>query len=303
MSAATAHCATTPIQKFLNAQAPGYRSLQPVSSKDLRGTHLVDADSMNPATNRCFRGELDEEVYASFSDYTRTYSGGFTAGTNLARDFGGALGAAGAAVEGRRTFNGAITLSAIEEYHLKNVFFDPSSVCAQDDQSFAILRSGEAMYTVVTRALKAGAVSASSADRSHLNLKLAVSEFGGKLEKSEEDAQSWRGVNLFFAALPQMYRVAVKEVQQEVGQGQEMTLGRCSAAVSAYSPVRKVWNGSINCQGGENFIFRNQPVRQWAGAGLSQGGVSYGVKFAPLASKPGVFAAHLIQWTAIETND
>jgi hypothetical protein len=300
---AAAHCATTPLQEFLHAQAPEYRALQPVSSKDLRGAHLIDIDSMNPATNRCFRGELDRQTYASFREYTQSYSGGFAAGTELARDFGGLLGAGEIAAEAGRTFNGAITLGEVEEHRLNNVFFDPSSVCAQDESSFERLQKGDARFTVVTRALRAGTIRVSSEDASHLNLQLAVTEVGGKLQRSTQDERSWSGVELFFAALPQTYRVKVKEIKQEVGQRQEIKLGRCAATLLAYSPVRRVWNGSLNCEGGENFAFRNQPEREWAGAGLPQGGVSYGVKFSPVRTKPGVFAAHLIQWTAIETGD
>lgn len=296
---ATSHCATTPIQAFLEKQAPGYRSLEPVSSKDPRGTHLVETSAMTPATNRCFRGELDQQAYSSFSEYTQTYSGGFEAGTELARDFGGALGASVSAGAGR-TFNGTIAMGKIEEFRMNNVYFDPSSVCAQTDEALAEIRSGDATFTVLTRALKAGTIGASSTDGSHISLSLAVTEFGGRLDQSAQDTQSWKGVQIFFAALPQEYRVGVNQIQQEVGQGQEIKLGRCSASIQAYSPVQKRWNGSINCEGGENFPIRRQAVREWTGAGLPQGGVSYSVKFTPVQHKVGVFAAHLIQWTALE---
>lgn len=297
------HCASSPVQEFLNAQAPGYRALQPVSAKDLRGFHLVDPDSMDPATNRCFRGERDAQAYASFSDYTQSYSGGFAVGSELARDFGPAVGAGGAQIEAGKSFNGAITLARIEEYRLQALYFDPASVCAQDSRSLQRIRSGEATYPVITRMLKAGEVRASSADGSHLNLKLAVAQFGGKLERLSQDTQSWNGAELFFAAAPEMYRVTFKEIRREVGQRETIELGRCSASLLAYSPIRKIWNGSLNCQGGESFSFRNQAAREWATAAPGQGGVSYGLQFTPILAKPGLFAAHLIQWTVIAVDD
>ena len=297
------YCATTPIDAFLKKQAPGYRSLTPVSARDLRGTHLVDPKKMDPATNRCFRGELDEQAYASFSEYRQDYSGGFEAGGELARDFGPALGLGSIGVGGGRTFNGTIVLGDVEEYRMHNVYFDASGVCAQTDDLLAELRTGEKTFTVLTRALKAGRISATSADGSHLNLQLAVTEFGGKLERSAQDAQTWSGAHIFFAALPQMVRVTLQETKQEVGMRQELRLGRCSASLQAYSVVKKTWNGSINCEGGENFSFRDHPDREWAGAGLPQGGTSYGVKFRASDARPGLFAAHLIQWTAHEVED
>ncbi|MCR9143660.1 MAG: hypothetical protein NXI24_15535 [bacterium] len=303
LSAAALHCATTPMQEFLVAQAPGYQALQPVTSADLRGFHLSDPKPMTFATNRCFRGELESEAHASFSEYTQSYSGGFAAGTEIARDFGGALGAGSVAVGAGRTFNGAITLGEVQEYRMRSVFFDSGSSCGQDAQILEALRRGDARFSVVTRALKAGSLRANSADGSHLNLELAVTEFGGKLERSSEDARSWRGVNLFFAVLPQEYRIAVKETVAEVGPNIETKPGDCGARLTAYDPIGKKWNGSINCGSGKNLAIRKQPIANWVGLNIEQGGVSYSLRYTPSRNKPGVFTAHLIRWTTIEAND
>ena len=298
----TAACTTLPMNKFLKERAPGFRQLAPVSAQELRGTYLVDPDEMIPATNRCFLGELRAGA-ASFQTYTHGYSGGLAAGTALARDFGPALGVGGVEVSGGRTFNGSITLGKVSIHGMENVYFDPSGVCVQNDAGLAELRAGNKTYTVLTSLLHAEEISAASTDGSHLNLNLNFSEFGGKLKQESANSREWTGAKIYFAALPQMYRINVKEARKELAIGGELEVGQCAATLEAYSPPRKTWNATISCVGGENFRLRDKSSTDWAGIALPQGGVSYSLRVSAVPDQIGVFRVQMIQWTAVEVHD
>ncbi len=299
-------CATTPLGEFLDRAAPDFAAVEPISSRDLRGRHLSHpGDSLQGAPELCFRGVPAAESFASFQEYAHSYAEGYTVGGELARDFGGAIGlTAGTAAEGGQTFRGTIALQNIEEFALQSLYFDPSSVCAQapNNTKAENLEEGRRVH-VVTRMLKAEKMRATSADGSHLQLALKLTEFGGKLARESKSESVWSGAQIFFAAAAQRMRVQLRESQATGGLRQPIAFeaaGGCALTLHAYSPVRRVWNGVFDCPGGERFTVRNQAANSWAPIALKQGGVSFGIKTGPAAGQPGLFSVHLQRWTGME---
>ncbi len=289
-------CRSSQIELYLKDNAPGYRPMLPPTAKDVRGLHLSNESEAKLETNRCFDGRRDDRGYAGQSVYEHSFDESYGGGAALARDFGPMFGLGEAEAGAALKFTGTLALKDIREYWMQNVFFDPAGSCAQGQRE---LFAGEGVeYVVITRMLRAGSVSVTSTDGTHVDLSLAVTEFEGKLKASTENSKTWGGAEIHFAFLPQRYNITLQDTHREVRTGTGLELGGCVFSLRGFDPGGDLWTGRLSCEDGRNYDVHRQAADSIAAIRTLQGGVSFGIRARRVEGKPGLYAVDIARWTA-----
>lgn len=297
-------CAHTGLGPAIRHTLPSvYRERRPADSRPQLGS-VADAKG-TVKFNDCYEGEV-EAPDPSWSSVVASYKN--SASGDVKADFGDLVTVSGGGGGG---VSGSITLDHTVIFHLKNLYFLPSSGCAQrPDWRAEYLSSSGRKDPVIVRAITADRIDVNlsttssstwSANTTQLPNDIKVAANGAT---SAELTQMLSGTGLFYAQ--QISRVTTMLTEKEqvvrVGQGTDF-LESCHVLISGKGPSTKFpsqeeWVGSLDCQGGETFPMSGVVGGTVAAEKVAEG-VSYGV-YVSEAPETGHVNVQISRWVVTQ---
>lgn len=264
---------TTPLEKVVKRDAPGYRVKAPASASADLGRSL--SRDGQPATNRCFSGDSTDTAFSSWSQREMTYKS--ATDPDVEADFGDLIQAS---ATGGSSSSISVVLRGISLHELDRIFFNPDGPCGNDGLDSRYDGSGTT-ERVITRALEADSIDIVEASASSGEVRVNISEVGGGkisggVRADGSRTGTWAGTNLFFAHYPEMVRVSrASNLDCSIGAGGSCDLGSCSLSVSAIGANE--WDGNFSCMGGFAESMNGKRYGNWMAVRASPG-VSYGIR-------------------------